>query len=223
MLHRPTFLNSLQLPPSNPHFPVSSSSPVLDTILNHEARALLHAILGLTAPHLSPTSLATRAYFPVGASFSDIVHPEHDFTPQGASYRNLSGAFHFQASGIASPTSPMGRFQMWHRRKALQSMAIEFDAGQKLLQAVQGALVPRCPANLSTSGSHPDRRIQRLVDRSLDGSWRLYSYGHTSADQRVVKSAGRFFTSTQARLDTAGADSPRTSLPRSHMVDGLPG
>jgi hypothetical protein len=140
MLHRATFMNALLLPPNHPNFPVGRAQDLMPTaVADGQARALLHGIMGVTAPFLPPMTLATRAYFPVGASFRDIVHPTEDFESHaGGTYRNFSSAFHATAASIAQPTTPMSRFQMWHRRKALQSLAIEFDNGQRLLQAVQG-------------------------------------------------------------------------------------
>ncbi len=93
-------------------------------------------MLAITANHIAPTLLATRAYFPVGASWSDITHPEHDFEARSITDRQLF-------TGIAARTAvrsvtPLGRYQMWHRRKAFQAMTDYLDRGEKFIQCIQG-------------------------------------------------------------------------------------
>lgn len=120
MLHRATLFSNLQLPPSHPKFPATS---------------LLHAILAVTASYLSPDAIASRAYFPVGASSTDIHHPNFDFTP-GTS--GLHPAFSFSSNTNATDESPLNRFQMWHRRKSFEAMCQHVKTGQKVLQGIQG-------------------------------------------------------------------------------------
>ncbi|KAL1408021.1 hypothetical protein Q8F55_004818 [Vanrija albida] len=119
MFHRATLFSNLQLPPSHPKFPATS---------------LLHAILAVTASYLSPDAIASRAYFPVGASSTDIHHPNFDFT-QGTS--GLHPAFSFSSNTNASDESPLNRFQMWHRRKSFEAMCQHVKTGQKVLQGIQ--------------------------------------------------------------------------------------
>jgi hypothetical protein len=137
MLHRATFTSSLMLPPSHMDFPVRQSHlPSRSALTKFQAQSLLHAILSITTPHLPPSVLASNAYFPTGSAATDTVHPERDFEPATTTYRNLSSSFH--PKNVASAATPSGRFQMWHRRKALEKQSQCFDTGQRLLGAVQG-------------------------------------------------------------------------------------
>nr|XP_031860910.1 uncharacterized protein CI109_003637 [Kwoniella shandongensis]KAA5527982.1 hypothetical protein CI109_003637 [Kwoniella shandongensis] len=126
MFHKSSFLQSLRLPPSHPEFP---------------SRPLLHAILAMAAFVISETSLATRAYFPVGSSFNDITHPERDFETVDHSFGRGGTSFPRINSRLA-PTTPLARFQTWHRRKAFSTFQEHMDiGGEKLLQCIQGYVI----------------------------------------------------------------------------------
>ncbi|OCF45351.1 hypothetical protein I317_00874 [Kwoniella heveanensis CBS 569] len=124
MVPKAQFMQSLLLPPSHPNFPV---------------RPLLHAILAVSSNFVSETSLATRAYFPVGASSSDILHPVNDFESTPTPGRFTAGTVpmgHHQG-----PSTPLGRFQLWHRRKAFETFATCLDRGDKFLQCLQSYVI----------------------------------------------------------------------------------
>ncbi|ORY33727.1 hypothetical protein BCR39DRAFT_518895 [Naematelia encephala] len=127
MVQRTAFMQNLHLPPSHRDFP---------------AVCLIHAVLALAANWISSTSLATRAYFPVGSSWEDIIHPEHDFeTPSVLDRRFPGGSKHLGGKTAVNAVTPLGRFQMWHRRKSFESVAFYFDRGEKFLQCVQAHIL----------------------------------------------------------------------------------
>ncbi|WVF70903.1 hypothetical protein IAT40_005698 [Kwoniella sp. CBS 6097] len=124
MIHKAQFMQNLLLPPSHPNFPV---------------RPLLHAILAVSSNFISETSLATRAYFPIGAPSSDILHPVKDFEETSSSGRFAAGTVpmgHHQG-----PSTPLGRFQLWHRRKAFETFAMCLDRGDKFLESLQSYVI----------------------------------------------------------------------------------
>jgi hypothetical protein len=83
------------------------------------------------------TLLAERSFFPMGTVWTEQVHPMHDFQLSLNLDRYLSGSMHVSGGVTTTATSPLGRFQMWHRRKALACISIHFDKGEKILQILQ--------------------------------------------------------------------------------------
>ncbi|WRT64260.1 uncharacterized protein IL334_001191 [Kwoniella shivajii] len=124
MLNRRLLLQNLLLPPSHSDFP---------------ARPLLHAICAVTSNFVSETALATRAYFPIGTSSSEFTHPTRDFEHDSHASRS---AFTGIAMGRKpEPTTPLSRFQLWHRRKAFESFFAHVDRGDRLLQCIQSYII----------------------------------------------------------------------------------
>ncbi|WWC86356.1 uncharacterized protein L201_001230 [Kwoniella dendrophila CBS 6074] len=124
MLNKNQLLRNLLLPPSHYDFPV---------------RPLLHAILAISANFISETSLATKEYFPVGASVHDITHPTRDFNePRSKHLFNFTTCSATQGPEL---TTPFSKFQLWHRRKAFETFSQYLDRGDKFLQCMQGYLI----------------------------------------------------------------------------------
>ncbi|WWD17767.1 hypothetical protein CI109_102208 [Kwoniella shandongensis] len=164
MFHKSSFLQSLRLPPSHPEFP---------------SRPLLHAILAMAAFVISETSLATRAYFPVGSSFNDITHPERDFETVDHSFGRGGTSFPRINSRLA-PTTPLARFQTWHRRKAFSTFQEHMDiGGEKLLQCIQD--VPESSLTRFTSMIMGDAETA-MGQAERDRIWWYVGQGLTAAD-----------------------------------------
>ncbi|WWC66510.1 uncharacterized protein I206_100412 [Kwoniella pini CBS 10737] len=124
MLSKNQLLQNLMLPPSNRNFPV---------------RPLLHAILAIASNYISETTLATKAYFPTGASSTDYIHPTADFD-------NSSSTVHFNFTSQSSSqrsesATALSLFQMWHRRKAFETFARCIDKGDQLLRCLQAYII----------------------------------------------------------------------------------
>lgn len=99
---------------------------------------LLHAILAITANHISEASLASPAYFPTGTPQSALEHPIRDLDPEQEPARLLgfgAGWRYYQSE------TPLAKYQLWHRRKAFETTPIYFDKGEKMLQAVQAHII----------------------------------------------------------------------------------
>ncbi|WVQ97267.1 hypothetical protein IAU59_004378 [Kwoniella sp. CBS 9459] len=124
MIPKAQFMQNLLLPPSHANFP---------------ARPLLHAILAISSNFVSESSLATRAYFPVGASSSDIQHPMRDFEDSVSQGRFAAGTV--PMGHHDGPSTPLGRFQLWHRRKAFETFATCLDRGDKFLECLQSYII----------------------------------------------------------------------------------
>ena len=121
MLRKSSLLHDLRLPPTHFRFP---------------AVPLLHAILCVTAAHLPATLLSTRDYWPTGTSASSISHPAPTNDTQ------LAGALHSTGETFfSSSNSPLSRFQLWHRRHALQGATMSADRGEHFLQLIQTAIL----------------------------------------------------------------------------------
>lgn len=75
---------------------------------------------------------------------SSLHHPEYDFDAPRIQDRFMPmGAFHMgPLPGDRSKHSAFARFQLWHRRKAMASLAMHLDKGEKLLECCQGKPVP---------------------------------------------------------------------------------
>lgn len=116
-----------------------------------QCRSLIHAMLAVTSNHISTSSLSSRAYFPIGTPMSSPHHPEHDFpssssTRFSASCNPGSGGpprtlGYSIGSSRSTLTSPLARFQLWHRRKAFEAAPEYFDKGDKLVQVVQAHVI----------------------------------------------------------------------------------
>ncbi|EIW72490.1 hypothetical protein TREMEDRAFT_72779 [Tremella mesenterica DSM 1558] len=126
MIHKATFLPTLQLPPSHSNFP---------------SLGLLHAILAVTAFHIPMTELASRAYFPVGTPAGQTIHPVFDMRPDSVSRYMNTGAMHYNDGAPGEDGNPMSRFQLWHRRKTFEMFTHHFDHAEKFLQGMQGHLI----------------------------------------------------------------------------------
>ncbi|WVW82420.1 hypothetical protein I302_104430 [Kwoniella bestiolae CBS 10118] len=124
MLNKNRLLQNLMLPPSHRDFPT---------------QPLLHAILAVTSNFISETSLATRAYFPVGASTNEYTHPTKDFDGSASEPH-----FNFTSSSAArrpESLTPLSRFQLWHRRKAFQTFSACIDRGDRFLTCMQAYII----------------------------------------------------------------------------------
>ncbi|KAK6905818.1 hypothetical protein I203_106652 [Kwoniella mangroviensis CBS 8507] len=124
MLNKNQILQNLMSPPTHRDFP---------------AQPLLHAILAVTSNFISETSLAARAYFPVGASSDEFTHPTKDFDGSATEPH-----FNFTSSSAArklETTTPLSRFQLWHRRKAFQTFSARIDRGDKFLHCMQAYII----------------------------------------------------------------------------------
>ena len=120
-----------------------------------QARPLLHAMLAITANHISESALSSRAYFPVGTPSHFMTHPERDFTEthsQSYGFGMMSSANPnpsvMAARSLASnfgprdsTTSALARFQLWHRRKAYESSPAYLDKGEQLVSIVQAHVI----------------------------------------------------------------------------------
>lgn len=142
MIHRPTFMQSLQYPPSHYKFPVSIQFSCFPIKSNcpPQATPLLHAILAAAAFYVSPDVLSSPAYFPVGAPSSSTIHPLIDFNTDKVRKSNPMSSFHLTGKSTTPPEVLSGditRFQVWHRRKAFEGIAEHFDRGEKLMQCFQ--------------------------------------------------------------------------------------
>lgn len=89
----------------------------------------------MTTSYLAPDALASQAYFPVGCSAADTIHPEYDFTPR--STLQPASMFSFSSYAAIGDGTPVQRFQMWHRRKSLEGMANLMTMGSNLIQLTQ--------------------------------------------------------------------------------------
>ncbi|KAK4685111.1 hypothetical protein P7C73_g5047, partial [Tremellales sp. Uapishka_1] len=119
MIHKATFLQDLQFPPSHSRFP---------------AIPLLHAILAITSSYIPSSLLSSPSYFPIGTPSSVTVHPQRDFQDSAIYEREvLVGSLHNNMGG----ETPLARFQSWHRRKSISGMTAYFDRGEHLLQCLQ--------------------------------------------------------------------------------------
>ena len=155
MVHRATFMSALQLPPSNSRFPVRPPLVQSSDVADPKARPLLHAMLAISANHISESALASRAYFPVGTPSYFVNHPERDLSEANPSYgfgMYGSGGSHdttsMAARSLASNFGPRGsansalaRFQLWHRRKAYETSPAYLDKGEQLVAIVQAHVI----------------------------------------------------------------------------------
>ena len=117
----------------------------------------MHAILAISANHISESSLASRAYFPTGTPSHHMIHPERDLheLPSQASFgfgmfqsvsngggqamASRSLASNFGPRGAS--TSALARFQLWHRRKAYETAPVYLDKGEQLVAVVQAHVI----------------------------------------------------------------------------------
>jgi hypothetical protein len=152
MLHRATFFINLQLPPSHPKFPVSATSASTSGRRApadlSQARPLLHAILSIAANHISETSLGSRAFFPTGTPTCAMSHPESNFDDR-SSFDRFIGTARLRSNAQAGGMTPLGRFQLWHRRYAWELLPEYYDHGQKLLQLIQGESDSPCASGVA--------------------------------------------------------------------------
>lgn len=95
---------------------------------------MLHGILAITAPFLSPETVASREYFPVGTKANETIHPEHDLNME-SSMRSIP-FISVMGGQIVDQSNALTRFQMWHRRRCLQGVGDAVNSGD-ILAGVQ--------------------------------------------------------------------------------------
>ncbi|ORX36091.1 hypothetical protein BD324DRAFT_651995 [Kockovaella imperatae] len=127
MIHRPSFMTKLQLPPSHPEFP---------------PQALIHAMLAMASAYIPESSLAKRAYYPTGTPWFTNKHPEVDLEEDPELVRTFQQQIQFSSSNAYSnQDTAQGRFKSWHRRKTFVFLQKQLTTGKRLVQAVQAQVI----------------------------------------------------------------------------------
>jgi hypothetical protein len=148
MLQKAKFLAQLQLPPSHESFPVSINTQPLN-YLTQQPAPLLHAILAVTTTFLPETLLASREYWPTGTPMSAPMHPvtdndmlPHLNLPSGKQPPGEYGAnWQLPVLGEGAARSPVVRFQLWHRRLALEGVNTRIRQARNPLQMCQAHVI----------------------------------------------------------------------------------
>lgn len=95
---------------------------VMELILIPQPTSLLHAIIAITAPHLPPWIETSPAYAPLLRG-PDEPPPFFDLAPP--------------RQACDPPLGPQGRYQAWHRRKAMDRLAEQTEALVKPIAGLQ--------------------------------------------------------------------------------------
>lgn len=154
---------------------------------------VLHAILAITAPFLSQETVASREYFPVGASATDTVHPEHDLNLESSMrsipFISVMGGQHVDKS------SALTRFQMWHRRQCLQSVGDAVNSGD-ILSGVRGEHDHFVLANTPSD----DSALTLAVQTDFANGWFTDVFMETACAIRMAMPQNLHMSSRRSRM-----------------------
>lgn len=96
---------------------------------------------------MPPSTVTDRTYWPLGSFWAASQHPEQDHEvglekpPEGNSL-NLPRALHLNGkTALRAGSSPLLRFQIWHRRQALEGATLWSDQGKHFLQLLQAMVL----------------------------------------------------------------------------------